>query len=187
MNTFKSVLNKARIYGCLFLLPLFFMSCDNDDDNGNTEPISQQDRDFVRDAGHANRAEIEMGQLAVSKSQHEEIVDFANTMINDHTNAQNRLKDLASKKNIPMPDTLDTAHKAMREMLSALEGYKFDSAYISSQVTDHEKAERIFKDGDDKNDDDELEDYAEETLRHIRQHLERARQLKEEILSSQPN
>lgn len=186
MNTLNYVLNKGGFYCCLILLPLCFISCDNDDDNGTSEAISQQDRDFVRDAGYANRAEIEMAQLAVSKSEHDDIIDFANKMITDHTNAQNRLKDLADKKNIPMPDTLDAAHKAMKETLSALDGYQFDSAYVSSQVTDHEKAERIFKDGDDKNDDDELEDYAEEILHHIREHLDWARQLKEEILNNEP-
>lgn len=186
MNFLKYELNKGGVYFCLILFPLSFMSCDNDDDNGTSDPISQQDRDFVKDAGYANRAEIEMGQLALSKSEHDDIIDFANKMIADHTNAQNRLKDLADKKNIPMPDTLDAAHKAMKETLSALDGYQFDSAYISSQVTDHEKAERIFKDGDDKNDDDELENYAEEILHHIREHLDWARQLKEEILNNEP-
>lgn len=186
MDYLKNAMNKSGIYLCLFLFPLYFMSCDNDDDNGNNDPISHQDKDFVRDAGYANRAEIEMGQLAVSKSEHDDIIEFANTMISDHTNAQKQLKDLAGKKNIPMPDTLDAAHKSMKETLSVLEGYKFDSAYISSQVIDHEKAESIFKNGADENDDDELENYAEETLHHIRQHLERARELKEEILNSDP-
>lgn len=183
MNIFEIKLNRGGFYLFLLLSLLCFMSCNNDDDNGNHDPISQQDRDFVKDAGHANRAEIEMGELAASKSTNDDIVEFASFMVTEHTNAQNKLKDLSNKKNIAMPDTLDAAHKTMKEMLSALDGYQFDSAYISSQVTDHEKAERIFKDGDDKNDDDELEDYAEEILHHVRQHLERARQLKEEILN----
>src|SRR5690606_41557556 len=131
-------------------------------------------------------AEIELGQLMLAKTDHADIIYFANKMTAENTHNHNRIQDLTDKKNIPMPDTLEAAHKAIKETLSALDGYQFDSAYISSQVTDHEKAERIFKDGDDKNGDDELEDYAEEILHHIREHLDWARQLKEEILNNEP-
>lgn len=180
MNNIKKY---HRIIGCccVFLfISLGFYACDNDD-NGNRNPVSNQDKNFVRDAGHANRAEIEMAELATTKAEDDEVVAFAKFMITEHTEAQNKLKDLADAKNIPMPDTLDAAHIAMKDKLSGLDGYKFDSAYISSQVSDHEKAENIFKSGADENDDEQLETYASETLKHIREHLKRAKELKEKI------
>lgn len=186
MKNIKKYCLENGYYLVVLFLSFSLYACNNDDNGNGKDVISQQDKEFVKDAGHANRAEIEMGELASTKSTNEDIIAFAEFMVSEHTNAQNKLKELANKKNIAMPDTLDAAHKTMKDMLSALDGYKFDSAYISSQVADHEKAEKIFRDGDDDNDDDELESYASETLNHIRQHLERAKELKGKIVDNGP-
>jgi putative membrane protein len=160
---------------------LAFSACNDEDDEPNN-PVSEQDRNFALKASYSNLAEIEMGQLAVSEALDESVRDFAEMMVTDHTNAQNQLANLAESLDIDLPDTLKTEHQAIQAQLMALEGAAFDSAYISSQVIAHQQAQQIFQTQIDQGLNPQLKDYAANTLTHILMHLERAIELKEEVV-----
>ena len=184
MKNVKKQAVKLHYYLLLLIFCVGAVSCSNDDDNGNPidNEISNQDREFARNATFSNLAEIEMGELAASKGNLEAVRDFGQMMVTEHTTAQSRLETIADSLNVEIPDTLQPDHKAMYEQLSALSGEAFDSAYIVSQVAAHEQAEQIFKKQDDDGDNDALEDYAEENRPHIRMHLERAREIRDNEL-----
>ncbi|WP_159453583.1 DUF4142 domain-containing protein [Ohtaekwangia koreensis] len=44
-----------------------------------------------------------------------------------------------------IPEGLDAEHQQKKQMLAALSGYSFDTAYIHSQIKDHEKTETLFE------------------------------------------
>ncbi|HLW19970.1 MAG TPA: DUF4142 domain-containing protein [Cyclobacteriaceae bacterium] len=170
-------------YLLLAAIMVGFSACNDDDDEPNN-PINDQDRNFALNATYSNLAEIQMGQLAVSEAADESVADFAEMMVTDHTNAQNQLANLAESLDIDLPDTLKTEHQMIRAQLSALEGAAFDSAYISSQVVAHQQAQQIFQTQIDQGMNPQLKEYAANTLTHILMHLERAMELKEELVPS---
>ncbi len=184
MKNVKKQAAKLHYYLLVLILSVGAVSCSDDDDNGNPidSEISEQDREFARNATFSNLAEIEMGELAASKGNLEAVRAFGQMMVTAHTTAQNRLETIVDSLNIEIPDTLTTEHQTMHDQLSALSGEAFDSAYIVSQVVAHEEAEEIFEKQDDDGENDALENYAEENLPHIRMHLERAIEIRDDEL-----
>jgi putative membrane protein len=86
--------------------------------NGTMSPNSTDamakvdDKKFAKDAALGGMAEVELGKLATQKASRDDIKQFGQKMVDDHTKANDQLKELASKENIPIPDALDSKHQA---------------------------------------------------------------------------
>jgi predicted outer membrane protein len=105
---------------------------------GRDADVSRGDRDFVNDITIANMAEIELGRMAAQKAANAEVKRFGQMMVDDHTQAGNKLKPIATQHSIPMPTELDDKHRDLRERLSKLSGAEFDREYIQAMVDGHE-------------------------------------------------
>ncbi len=147
-------------------------SCDDDDDN---KSISTSDRAFIDFAAKTNFTEIDFATLANSNASDQRVRDFAQHMITEHTQAQADLKDLGDHYKLTQwPTELDSAHQAMKTTLTGLSGYSFDSAYLASQVNDHQVAVTEFKNKSANADRGDVRDYAKKYLPHIQEHLDMA-------------
>lgn len=187
MENVKQQVVKWSTYFLFAMLAVGFSACDNDDDKGEPEVVSEQDRAFVINASFSNRAEIELGELASERATNESVRAFAEMMVEDHTTAQNQLEEIASDLNIATPDTLDAVHQAIYAQLSALSGYQFDSAYIRSQVLDHELAQEIMQTQIDEGKNERLVGYASQKLPIINQHLQEVLELQIEVIENGNN
>ena len=178
MHTLSQRLFKI-LYG--FLILFACMSCDNDDDDGNTGPdVTAQDREFAVAASYSNLAEVSMGELAQSKAVSDEVVDFGEMMDTEHTMAWNELREIADDLDIVIPDTVKAEDRQKAEALSAMDGAMFDSAYIAGQIMAHEKAQELFEGEINDGNHPDLKAYASSTLEHINAHLERAIEIRAE-------
>jgi putative membrane protein len=135
--------------------------------SGMTAPNS-----FMTEAAKGGIAEVELSRVATTKAQNAEVKKFAQQMIQDHTNANAELKQLAGKKNITLPTELDAEHKALKDRLSSLSGAEFDKAYINAMVSDHEKTVNLFKTQADGGTDAETRAFAAKTLPKLQGHLD---------------
>lgn len=172
-----------RLFGLLLLgiLLIGFTACEDDEEPTST-PISTQDREFAKQATYSNLAETAMGQLALTETEDESIRQFAQMMVTEHTQAQDELRYLAESYELEIPDTLNSEQQAIYEELGQLEGYAFDSAYISSQVVAHQQAQQIFQKQIDQGENPNILEYGSSVLPHINEHLALALQLKEELV-----
>lgn len=121
-----------------------------------------------------NTAEVQAAQLALTKSTDAAILNFANTMIVDHTAAQNSLKSIASNYGLTPPDTVDAAHKEMALILSQLSGRAFDSTYIHGQVVDHQSTIQLFQTEGTSGNNTNFKNFADTTLPKLQMHLDSA-------------
>jgi putative membrane protein len=96
------------------------------------------DKDFVRDVGIANTAEIELGRLAQDRASSRQVKEFAQMMIDDHTKARDALNAVASKHHVPTTALLDDKHRELKDKLSGLKGAEFDREYMQAMVDGHE-------------------------------------------------
>jgi putative membrane protein len=103
-----------------------------------------QDRLFAQLAAAGGAAEVEFGKLA-KRSGNSTVTAFAGRMVEDHSAANTRLKSLAEANKIPLPEWLDEEHEWQRAELEKLDGVKFDIAYISGQITDHQKTVQLLE------------------------------------------
>jgi putative membrane protein len=133
---------------------------------------------FVSQAASSGMAEVQLGKLAVKKSQNPQVKQFAQMMIKDHTNADNQLKSLAKKQNVSLPTAPGPEEQAAAKALQDKSGGAFDSAYAQQMVQDHQKAVDLFQQASQDNSlDPSLRTFAQKTLPKLQHHLEQAKKL----------
>lgn len=152
--------------------------------------VSDVDRDFVEDQLAGGNAEVELGRLAQERASDPEVREFAGMMVRDHRKAGDELKQIATRHAM-QPRAEGTAgtsgaamkddHTDLRERLSKLSGSEFDREYIDAMVDDHQKAVDAVEDKADGSDHADVKHWAASTLPTLRQHLERAKQIQENL------
>jgi putative membrane protein len=135
-----------------------------------TTTLSKADQTFIHQAAIAGMAEVAEAQLAVSKAQRDEVKQFAQRMIDDHTKANDELKQLLAGKQVTVPTTLDAKHKQEQARLEKLSGAAFDRAYIENQVKAHQQAVALFKNESETGKDPELKQFAAKVLPTLQEH-----------------
>ena len=150
---------------------LFFAACDK---NNNDDELNNNDRDFVMMASLSNNAEIGAGALASSKATNSMVKAFGQQMVTEHTMAQNDLKIRGTDVGLAVPDSVDPVHKALMTRLMGLSGYSFDTAYMNSQVNDHQNTLNLFNTEINNGQHATIRDYATDYQPHIQMHYSKA-------------
>jgi len=94
--------------------------------------------DFAQFAAMSSMAEIQLGRLAQKQAMSQEVKQFAQRMVTDHTKASTQLKQVAGAP--PAPKQLDAKHRDAEQQLSRLNGAAFDRQYMMMMVDDHREA-----------------------------------------------
>ena len=123
--------------------------------------------------------EIQSGQLAAEKAQNGDVKSFGQEMVDDHSKTSADLKELIKDEDIKveLPAKLDDEHQAKLDKLNGLSGTQFDKTYVQMQVKAHEKAVSLFQAYAAAGENDDLKDWAEDTLPKLKEHLEEANDL----------
>lgn len=132
------------------------------------------DENFIRSAGEANIAEVKMGELAEEKAQAPEVKNLAKRLVEDHTKAQEELKQIAQKEGINLPTDWNRRDALTHERLSKLSGPQFDKEYTQEMVKDHQKDISDFKRAETTVKNPASKEYAEKELPTLQTHLELA-------------
>jgi putative membrane protein len=132
--------------------------------------------DFVKTVAISDMFEIQSGQMAAEKAQNDDVKSFAQQMVDDHSKTSDDLKELIKDNNIKaqIPANLDDEHQANLDKLKGLSGKQFDKAYMQMQVNAHEKAIALFDAYAAAGDNDDLKDWADDTVPTLKSHLEEA-------------
>ncbi|WP_407156130.1 DUF4142 domain-containing protein [Bradyrhizobium sp. STM 3557] len=143
--------------------------------------INDADRIFVRALALGGLAEVDLAKLAAQKASSTAVKDFAQRMIKDHSEANDRLASLAKANGIALPDQFDSEQRSMRDRLQQAGKTEFDHAYIRGQITDHQKTVQllIYQIGSGENED--LKTFASDTLPIVLDHLRMAQSIAAEI------
>ncbi len=147
-------------------------------DNASSGPLRGRDRDFVMEAARGGMAEVELGKLAVAKSQNPEIKQFGQRMIDDHSRANDKLREVARAKGVSLPSDTDRMARDAYHKLDGLSGEKFDRAYVNMMVKDHEKDVAAFDREAKHGDDPDVMRFASTTLPTVQEHLSMVKGLK---------
>lgn len=139
--------------------------------NAATAPA---DLAFVRKAAIGGMAEVELGKLAQRKGSSEPVRQFGAQMVQDHTKTNDELKQIASMKQIDIPQSLDPKHQNDVAHFSTLSGAAFDRAYMKDMVADHRKDIADFKRAAASAKDTDLRTFASRTLPTLESHLQMA-------------
>ena len=131
---------------------------------------------FVEKAAQDGMTEVQLGKVALEKSQNPEVRTFAKRMVTDHGKANQELATLAREKGIDAPKKLDAEHEAMVKNLQAKDGAAFDAEYSHHMNMDHSKAISLFESASNSADKD-LAGFARKTLPTLKEHKQMAAKL----------
>jgi putative membrane protein len=143
--------------------------------------LPMKDPEFVKKAAQSGLAQVELGQLATQKAANPEVKQFAQRMVDDHTKANNQLKQIAQQQQLKVPDGLDAKDKTTKERLAKLSGAKFYGAYMALMVREHKMDVSDFKTESKNAKNADIKSFAEPTLPTLQDHLKRAEQLESTI------
>jgi len=141
------------------------------------DPIPQGDRMFVSQAGAANLAEIELGNLAASQGQSDAVKTFANKMVTDHTAANTALDNIATPLGLDLAGRPTRRQQKSIDSLKGMSGASFDQHYARVAERDHEDAISLFTQEASFGTDPHLRTFAADTLPALKQHLSMAQAL----------
>lgn len=103
----------------------------------SAQMASSQDKQFIMKSSEGSMAEVELGKLALQKSQNPDVKQFAQKMVDDHTMLMNNMKPFADQMGVKPPTKLNAKHQQLETRLKSLSGDKFDKEYIKAMVADH--------------------------------------------------
>jgi len=139
--------------------------------------LSHADKQFVKKAAEAGAAEVDAGRLATQHAGTDEVKKFGEHMQQDHSKANDELKQIAQNKGIAVADSPDRSHQRLAHRLEKMDGAQFDRTYMRENVKDHKKAVALFQKEANRGKDPDLRAFAQKTLPELQQHLQMAEQL----------
>lgn len=146
-------------------------------DSASATHTKTADQTFMKDAAQGGVAEVELGQLAQQKAQSQEVKDFGQRMVTDHTKANDQLKQVASQEGVTLPTEPNAKQKAEKARLEKMSGNQFDKAYMNMMLTDHKKDIAEFKREAAHGQNPQVKEFAHSTLPTLEAHLSEAEKI----------
>jgi len=179
-------MNKNPILILALFFGLYLVSCNNGTNstdpekqanaiNKKTNSINYFDAKFMTAAASAGMMEVQAGQIALQKGISQEVKDFGQQMITDHSSANDQLKTLAAQKNVELPVALGNNDQQKIDILNKVDAKDFDKTYIKMMVKDHSAQVDKFQSEVDHPDDADVKTWAQNNLPMLLHHLETAK------------
>lgn len=148
------------------------------DSGAAPNPQTMDDQEFVRKALEGGAAEVQLGQLAQQKSQSDDVKQFGQKMVQDHTQMGDQvIKPVAMRLGVKEPKGLSKKDKQLVASLEGLSGPQFDQEYIRAMVKDHKQDLKDFQSEAQMSQDPNLKKAAQEGTNVISQHLQMIEQI----------
>lgn len=132
---------------------------------------------YVEMAAASDLFEIQSSNLALTRAQSPAIRQFAQMMIDHHTQTTAQLTAAATAAGTPPAPSLMQMQARMLEQLQAASGAEFDRLYVSQQVQAHQMALALHGNYARRGDTPALRSVAATATPIVQRHLDRARQL----------
>jgi putative membrane protein len=138
---------------------------------------SPMDKMFVQKAMQGSMAEVQLGQLTLQKSNNDQVKQFAQKMIDDHTRLNQDMKPVAQQLGVSAPAQVSKKDRQTMAKLQSLSGPSYDQAYVKDMVKDHKQDLSDFQTEASSGQDQTVKDAATQGGKVIAQHLQMAQQL----------
>lgn len=139
-------------------------------DSGAKAAKGGADAKFAMMVAQSDLAEIQISNMALQKSNSDQVKKLAQKIVDDHTKSSDALKQIASKKGMSVPTETDARHKALAKKLEAESGTQFDKDYIDANVKDHHKVVAAFQKESNDGKDADIKGFAAQFLPAIQEH-----------------
>ena len=132
---------------------------------------------FVQNAAKANMFEVAMGKAAQDQASSTAVKELGSTLVRDHAEAIEQLKQVAGKKKLDVPATLSPSDQEKLRRFSTLTGKNFDEVFLKEMTEQHEKDQVLLEHAVASLKDAELNELAKGALPKVKDHLRMLRAL----------
>jgi len=145
---------------------------------GSTAPLAPADQQFVTKAAEGGMFEVEIGKLAAEKAADANVKSFAQMLVDDHSAANDKLRQIASGHNVALPASLSDDQKKELDQLSKLSGAQFDKQFVKVVgIKDHHHDIAEFERASKSAQSPDVKDFATNALPTLKKHLAAAEKL----------
>jgi len=144
--------------------------------NANSK-LSHADTSFIKEAAEGGIMETKVGQLAKDHASNQDVKNYGEMLVKDHSKANERLTQIASAKGVNLAKEMEPKTEKMVKDLENKSGADFDRAFIQDAIKDHRKDIAKFERASRDLSDSELKSFATETLPTLRNHLAEAERI----------
>jgi len=139
---------------------------------------TMSDQQFVDFAAQTDMVESNLGELAQSVASAQQVKDYGQMLVTDHTNDYSQLYKVAQQASLTVPNAIDKENNnKMITPFHKLKGEAFDHRYIQEMIIGHTKAIAVYKKEAADAQNPTLKSYAEQTLPTLQKHLDSAKAL----------
>src|SRR6185437_10389779 len=124
-----------------------------------------------------NKDEIDTAQMMQDHTQNTAVKEYAQTLVNDHKDSQQKLETAASQSNKNLQDQ----DSKLKERLQNESGAPSDKAFVSSQIREHRMAIRELKQLEPQVTDQGLKEVVRNAIPVLQKHLDQARKLQSQL------
>jgi putative membrane protein len=132
------------------------------------------DAKFLVKVALINMEEVRLGELARNNSSNKDVKELGEMMVEDHKKAQDELVQLATKKSITLPTSMDANAEDDYNKLSNKSGTEFDKEYTKMMVSGHKDAIALFKSESTDASDADIRQWAGTMIPTLQKHLDHA-------------
>ena len=136
------------------------------------------DEAFIRSAIASNRFELQLGRLGTERATDSKVREFAEHIVQDHSQALRKFEQVAKDNKIAMPDEVNPAHKDVLNVLSSLRGREFDQKFMQVMTKQHAIEVMEFRDQAAYADDPDVRRLARSILPKLNDHFEMAQNIR---------
>jgi putative membrane protein len=136
---------------------------------------------FLVKAANSGMAEVQMGELAQQKAVNQDVKNFGAMMKTDHDAANKLVSELATQRNVTLPQAIGDIQKRDIDDLNKKNGTDFDKAYIKTMIRAHTETIDLFEQAANKSKDAEIKTFVNNTLPRLKNHLDSARIIQKKI------
>jgi len=146
-------------------------------DTSLSSQIVASSNEFVNAAGSGGMMEVEMGKLAQTNGGSNDVKTYGKMLEKDHTDANNKLKEIAEGEHIQLPAAMLPEHQQHIDQLQMLKGKEFDKTFMPMMIDDHVKDIAEFEKAAAENKNDKIKAFAAGILPVLKKHLAKAKSI----------
>jgi putative membrane protein len=146
------------------------------------------DKAFAKDALKTHKKTIAKFEKAVTSEKDEDVKNFAQMLVTDHTKSLEELKTLARQKGMTWPADAQLAEhhatdknadkeKAGWDRVTQAQGAEFDRMFLKNQIDHHKRNIKEFERTSRNHSDSDIRAFATKTLPTLQGHLQQAQAL----------
>ena len=135
------------------------------------------DKDFVMMAAETDMLEAHLGQMAQDQASRQDVKDYGQMLVSDHTANYKDASAVASKAGTDVPKAINAKDNKTIDQFVRLKGAAFDHRFLAEMIQGHQKAITEFKREAASGEDANVKAFANSTLPKLQDHLDKAKDL----------